>query len=74
MLRNLYLRCKPLANERKNSLFFESHKMARVSAAYHSIVFPCKLQMYSILKYLKKTLPRLSQATVTTEKCPQPSA
>ena len=44
----------PLANERKNSLFFGSDKMARVSAAYHSIVSTCKLQGYSILEYLKK--------------------
>lgn len=48
-------RCiRPLANGRKNSLFFGSHKMARVSAAYHSIVSTCKLQGYSILEYLKK--------------------
>ena len=48
-------RCiRPLANERKNSLFFGSDKMARVSATYHSIVSTCKLQGYSILEYLKK--------------------
>ena len=48
-------RCiRPLANERKNSLFFGSDKMARISAAYHSIVSTCKLQGYSILEYLKK--------------------
>ena len=48
-------RCiRPLANERKNSLFFGSDKMARVSAAYHSIVSTCGLQGYSILEYLKK--------------------
>jgi len=48
-------RCiRSLANERKNSLFFGSDKMARVSAAYHSIVSTCKLQGYSILEYLKK--------------------
>ena len=48
-------RCiRPLANERKNSLFFGSDKMARVSAAYHSIVSTCRLQGYSILEYLKK--------------------
>lgn len=45
---------RPLANERKNSLFFGSDKMARFSAAYHSIVSTCKLQGYSILEYLKK--------------------
>ena len=48
-------RCiRPLANERKNSLFFGSDKMARVSAVYHSIVSTCKLQGYSILEFLKK--------------------
>ena len=48
-------RCiRPLANERKNSLFFGSDKMARVSAVYHSVVSTCKLQGYSILEYLKK--------------------
>ena len=48
-------RCiRPLANERKNSLFFGSDRMARVSAAYHSVVSTCELQGYSILEYLKK--------------------
>lgn len=48
-------RCiRPLANERKNSLFFGSDRMARVSAAYHSVVSTCRLQGYSILEYLKK--------------------
>lgn len=52
---SLVERCiRPLANERKNSLFFSSNKMARISAAYHSIVSTCKLQGYSILEYLKK--------------------
>lgn len=45
---------RPLANARKNSLFFGSHKMARAGAAYHSVVSTCKLQGYSILEYLKK--------------------
>ena len=45
---------RPLANERKNSLFFGSDKMARVSAAYHPVVSTCRLQGYSILEYLKK--------------------
>ena len=48
-------RCiRPLANERKNPLFFSSDKMARVSAAYHSVVSTCRLQWYSILEYLRK--------------------
>ena len=48
-------RCiRPLANERKNSFFFGSDKMARVSEAYHFVVSTCKQQDYSILEYLKK--------------------
>ena len=48
-------RCiRPLADERKNSLFFGSDKIARVSAAYRSIVPTCRLQGHSILEYLKK--------------------
>ena len=31
-----------LANERKNSLFFGSDKIAHVSAAYHSVVSTCR--------------------------------
>lgn len=47
-------RCiRPLANERKNSLFFGSDRLARVSAAYHSVVSICRLQG-AILEYLKK--------------------
>lgn len=45
---------RPLANERKNSLFFGSHKMARVSAAYHSVISTCKFHGISVLEYLKK--------------------
>ena len=49
--------------------------MARVSAAYHSIVSTCKLQRYLILEYLKKFFAEITEATVTTENlCPQPSA
>lgn len=35
---------RPLAGERKNSLFFRSGKMTRVSAAYHTIISTCKMQ------------------------------
>lgn len=48
-------RCiRPLANERKNSLFFGSDRMASVSAAYHFVVSTCRLQGHSILEYLRK--------------------
>jgi len=35
---------RPLAGERKNSLFFGSGKMACASAAYHTIISTCKMQ------------------------------
>ena len=69
-------RCiRPLANERKNSLFFGSDKMARVSAAYHSVVSTCKLQGYSILEYLKKFFAEITAGNRDYGKlCHQPSA
>lgn len=44
---------RPLSGERKNSLFFDSSKMARVSAAYHTIISTCKMQGISVLQYFK---------------------
>lgn len=44
---------RPLAGERKNSLFFGSGKMAGVSAAYHTIISTCKMQGVSALQYFK---------------------
>lgn len=35
---------RPLAGERKNSLFFGSDKMAEVSAAYHTVISTCRMQ------------------------------
>lgn len=45
---------RPLAGERKNSLFFGSDKMARVSAVYHTIISTCKMQGVPVLEYLKR--------------------
>jgi transposase len=45
---------RPLAGERKNSLFFGSGKMAGVSAACHTILSTCKMQGISALQYLKE--------------------
>lgn len=45
---------RPLAGERKNSLFFGSGKMASVSAAYHTIISTCKMQGVPVLQYLKE--------------------
>lgn len=45
---------RPLAGERKNSLFFGSDKMSRVSAVYHTIISTCKMQGVSVLDYFKR--------------------
>jgi len=45
---------RPLAGERKNSLFFGSDRMARVSAIYHTIISTCKMQGVSVLDYFKR--------------------
>lgn len=45
---------RPLAGEWKNSLFFGSDKMARVSAVYHTIISTCQMQGVSVLGYFKK--------------------
>lgn len=45
---------RPLAGERKNSLFFGSGRMAGVSAAYHTIISTCKMQGVPVLQYLKE--------------------
>lgn len=44
---------RPLAGERKNSLFFGSDKMVRVSAVYHTIISTCRMQGVSVLDYFK---------------------
>ena len=45
---------RPLAGERKNSLFFGSDRMTRVSAVYHTIISTCKMQGVSVLDYFKR--------------------
>jgi putative transposase len=48
-------RCiRPLAGERKNSLFFGSHKMAKASAIYHTVMATCRMNGISVLDYLRK--------------------
>ena len=46
---------RPLAGERKNSLFFGSDKMAGVSAVYHTIIFTCRMQGVSVLDYFQRS-------------------
>ena len=45
---------RPLACERKNSLFFTGSRMANVSAAYHTLLSTCRMNGLSALEYLKK--------------------
>lgn len=45
---------RPLAGERKNSLFFGSHKMAKASAVYHTVISTCRMMEISALNFLKK--------------------
>ena len=51
-----YIWCfiRPLAGERKNSLFFTGSRMANVSAAYHTLLSTCRMNGLSALEYLKK--------------------
>lgn len=45
---------RPLAGERKNSLFFAGNRMANVSAAYHTLLSTCRMNGLSALEYLKR--------------------
>lgn len=45
---------RQLANERKNSSFFGSHKMAAASAVYHTLIATCRKTGVSIKEYFKK--------------------
>ena len=45
---------RPLAGERKNSLFFVGSRMANVSAVYHTLLSTCQMNGLSALEYLKK--------------------
>ena len=50
---------RPLAGERKNSLFFGSDKMDRVSAVCHTIISTCKMQGVSVLDYFKRFFSKI---------------
>lgn len=50
---------RPLAGERKNSLFFGSDKMARASAIYHTVISTCRMTGISALEYLKQFFRKL---------------
>lgn len=50
---------KPLANERKNSLFYGSDKMANVSAVYHTLFSTCRLMKVSVSEYFSKVFAKI---------------
>ena len=45
---------RPLAGQRKNSLFFGSHKKEGVSATFHAQISTCRMHGVPALEYLKK--------------------
>ena len=54
---------RPLAGERKNSLFFGSHKMARASAVFHTVISTCRICGLSALDYLRTFLRKIVSGT-----------
>lgn len=50
---------KPLVNERKNSYFCGSDKMANVSAVYHTLISTCKLMKVSVSEYFSKVFAKI---------------
>lgn len=50
---------KPLANERKNSYFYGSDKMANVSAIYHTLISTCRLLKVSVTEYFSKVFAKI---------------
>lgn len=50
---------RPLAGERKNSLFFGSDKMVRASAIYRAVISTCRMAGISALEYLKQYFRKL---------------
>lgn len=52
---------RPLAGERKNSLFFVGSHMANVSGAYHTLLSTCQMNELSALEYLKKFSHEISR-------------
>lgn len=52
---------RPYSGERKNCLFYGSHKMARVSAVFHTLISTCHAQGLSALNYLKAFFGAIAQ-------------
>ena len=52
---------RPLAGERKNSLFFVGSRMANVSAAYHTLLSTCRMNGLSICNISRNSSTKLSK-------------
>jgi len=50
---------KLLVNERKNSYFYGSDRMANVSAIYHTLISTCKLMKVSVSEYFSKVFSKI---------------
>ena len=50
---------KPLVNERKNSYFYGSDRMANVSAVYHTLISTCRLMKVSVSEYFSKVFAKI---------------
>lgn len=50
---------KPLVNERKNSYFYGSDRMANVSAVYYTLISTCKLMKVSVTEYFSKVFAKI---------------
>ena len=63
---------RPLAGERKNSLFFGSHKMARASAIFHTAIATCRMMGLSAMDYFKTFFRRIVEGVADyTQLMPQ---
>lgn len=45
---------RPLAGERKNSLFYGSGRMAGIASVYHTLISTCRLMKVSVTEYFQK--------------------
>lgn len=50
---------KPMVNERKNSYFYGSDRMANVTAVYHTLISTCKLMKVSVSEYFSKVFAKI---------------
>lgn len=57
---------KPYVNERKNSLFYGSYKMANVSAIYRTLISTCRQLKVSVSEYFDKLFAKIVRGCTDT--------